>query len=302
MPNRAALLDRHLSAIERSELRAVRRVAAAYRRARAELVTQLLDQWPGHVATPEDAQRALRNMSLVQQIDGRLLELEQEMGIILRDVVTASGEQAIQQIERELALLPASLRPASLPSFATINTRLVEQFLPVALDGARLGTRALSLQLSRELQMGVIQGQSFPDLVRRLMATTPTGTTPAIWARGEVSATLATRRAVITAENGAKQAALGEAQREIPEVRKQAIAAMGPTTTETCINVHGQIQPVGEPFTLTGTPRFADAMQYPSFHWNCRTSIAMYHPAFEQGNATTERMRQAARAELAKRK
>lgn len=301
MPNRAALLDRHLSAIERSEARAVRRVAAAYRRARAELVTQLIDQWPGQVATPEQAAQALRSMALVQQIDGRLLELEQEIGIILRDVVSAGSEQALAQIERELALLPAAIRPANIPSFAMLHTRMIEQFLPVALDGAQLGTRALSLQLSRELQMGVIQGQSFPDLVRRLMAATPSGTTPAVWARGEVSATLATRRAVITAENGAKQAALGEVQAAIPEVRKQAVAAMGPTTTETCLRVHGQIQPVGEPFQLSGTPRFADAMQYPAFHWNCRTAVAMWHPSFEQGNATTENMRARAAAELRKR-
>lgn len=301
MPDRAVLLERHLSAVERSEARAVRRVAAAYRRARQELIGRLIEQWPGQVATPEQATQALRSMALVQQIDGRLLELEQEMGIILRDVVTSAGEQALEQINRELALLPAGIRPANIQSFALINTRMVEQFLPAALDSARLGTRTMSLQLSRELQMGVIQGESFPDLVRRLMAATPTGTTPAVWRRGEVSAELATRRTVITAENAAKQEAIAQARQTVPDVQKQAIAAMGPTTTDCCLRVHGQIQPVGEPFQLTGTPRFADAMMYPSFHWNCRTSIAMYHPAFEQGNATTARMRARAQAELRKR-
>lgn len=301
MPDRGQLIERHLSASERAEEQAVRSVAAAYRQARAELVARLIEQWPGSVSTPAEATQALRNLALIQQIDTRLAQLENEVGVILRDVVTVAGERAIQQIEREIALLPPSIRPA-VQSFAAINVRMIEQFLPVALDSARLGTRALSLQLARELQMGLIQGQSFPELIRRVMAATPTGQGPAVWRNGEVSAELAVRRTVITAENAAKHAVLLEVRESVPEVQKQAVSALGRNTTNCCLRVHGQIQPVDEPFELTGTPRFADRMMYPAFHWRCRTTVSMYHPSFEHSGLTTANMRAAAQAELARRR
>ena len=43
-------------------------------------------------------------------------------------------------------------------------------------------------------------------------------------------------------------------------------------------------------------------MMQPPFHWNCRTSVVAYHPRFEQGGATTDRMRREANEELAERK
>ena len=42
-------------------------------------------------------------------------------------------------------------------------------------------------------------------------------------------------------------------------------------TTETCLRVAKQRQPIGKPFRLTGSPRFSDEMQRPPFHHRCRT-------------------------------
>ncbi len=58
--------------------------------------------------------------------------------------------------------------------------------------------------------------------------------------------------------------------------QKIAIAVLDSKTTNCCKEVHGQIQNIEDPFILTGEPRFADEMQYPAFHWYCRTSIAMW--------------------------
>jgi len=77
---------------------------------------------------------------------------------------------------------------------------------------------------------------------------------------------------------------------------KQAIAAIDERTTDCCLRVHGQVVPFDGKFKLTGTPRFADEMEWSPFHWYCRTSVAMYHESFEEGE--TEQMREAARAEL----
>jgi hypothetical protein len=56
---------------------------------------------------------------------------------------------------------------------------------------------------------------------------------------------------------------------------RQAIAALDLRTTSCCLRVHGQIVPVDGMFELTGTPRFADNMDAPPFHYGCRTAIAL---------------------------
>lgn len=80
--------------------------------------------------------------------------------------------------------------------------------------------------------------------------------------------------------------------------QKQAIATIDERTTDCCLQVHGQIQPLDEPFQLSGTPRYADEIQDPPFHWYCRTSEALYHEAFEEVGIPTSKMRDAADAEL----
>lgn len=304
MPSRARTLDAHAIALERLETQQARQVAAAYNQARRELLAQMLDIWNGMVGsrdyTPEQATELLRRSGLLQQIDARLLRLEQELGINLRGIVTSSSETALEQIRQELALLPAHLRPANFGMFGTINTRMIERFVPVAFNDVQLGARSMAIVLKRELQTGLIQGESFDSLSRRLFAATTGDAGASPWRRGQLSAELATRRLVITAENGSKNAAIGELAREIPEVKKQAIAVIGQNTTDCCLRVHGQIQPNDQPFILTGTPRFVDQMQMPAFHWSCRTSIAMYHPVFERSGLTTANMRKSAEAQLAK--
>lgn len=56
---------------------------------------------------------------------------------------------------------------------------------------------------------------------------------------------------------------------------KVAVAVLDERTTECCLRVHGQVQPLDQPFRLTGTPRFADEMDWPAFHNHCRTSVAL---------------------------
>jgi hypothetical protein len=73
------------------------------------------------------------------------------------------------------------------------------------------------------------------------------------------------------------------------DFQKQAIAALDSRTTDCCLRVHGQVQPLDGLFHLTGDPRFADDMDWSPFHWNCRTSIALYKPEFDDG--LTDQMR-----------
>ena len=80
---------------------------------------------------------------------------------------------------------------------------------------------------------------------------------------------------------------------------KQAIAALDERTTDCCLRAHAQVVPLRRRFRLTGTPRFADRLDWTPFHWWCRTSVALYLPQYEDG--ITAQMRSAADAELAAR-
>ena len=70
---------------------------------------------------------------------------------------------------------------------------------------------------------------------------------------------------------------------------KQAVAALDNRTTDCCLRVHAQVQPMSAPFILTGTPRFADKVDWPAFHWYCRTSGVLYLPRFDDGITTQMR-------------
>ncbi len=73
------------------------------------------------------------------------------------------------------------------------------------------------------------------------------------------------------------------------DFQKQSIAALDGRTTDCCLRAHGQIVPLKDKFSLTGTPRFADALDWTPFHWRCRTSIVLYLSQFDDG--LTEKMR-----------
>lgn len=76
----------------------------------------------------------------------------------------------------------------------------------------------------------------------------------------------------------------------------QAVAAIDERTTDCCLQVHGQVQPLDKPFQLTGTPRYADELDHPPFHWYCRSAEAMLHRS-QVGDDLTREMEEAARAE-----
>lgn len=80
---------------------------------------------------------------------------------------------------------------------------------------------------------------------------------------------------------------------------KQAVAAIDARTTDCCLRVHGQVQPLNGAFHLTGTPRFADDVEWPPFHYWCRTSGVLYLPGYDDG--LTDLMRSSASQVLAER-
>jgi hypothetical protein len=83
------------------------------------------------------------------------------------------------------------------------------------------------------------------------------------------------------------------------EFSKQVVAALDHRTTDCCLQAHGQVVAFQGKFKLTGTPRFADELEWTPFHHYCRTSIVLYLPGYDDG--LTERMKQDARKVLGER-
>lgn len=81
------------------------------------------------------------------------------------------------------------------------------------------------------------------------------------------------------------------------EFVKQAIAGLDERTTDCCLRAHAQIVKMDQPFRLVGTPRYADFIQWPPFHWYCRTSGATILKE-DREDVLTEEMALAARAEI----
>jgi len=76
--------------------------------------------------------------------------------------------------------------------------------------------------------------------------------------------------------------------------KRQAIAALDEHTTPCCLNVHGQIVGMDEPFYTPEPPAFEEYQDGPPFHWHCRTATSLWHPNLEKFSPTTAEMKAAA--------
>lgn len=235
-----------------------------------------------------------RDETLYTQVDARMTALRSEVGDRARIAQVRGLEIGQATAKDELDATTRGLDMGVYFNLALINFGTIEIGLEEALVALETQDAALAQALRSGLRLGLIQGESFDDLALRLW-----GTDASVFSRGLTSALLGARRSVITAENGARDLVYKQYAEQIPGLMKQAVVAISGETTECCLRVHGQIQPLDKPYQLTGDPRFADEMMYPAFHWNCRTCSVAYHPDFEKGSRmTTSGMIEAAKEEL----
>lgn len=137
-------------------------------------------------------------------------------------------------------------------------------------------------------------------IVARLLSETSKDGRASVWQLSSVASNTEEARDVWTYAGALVIAYLSNANQLVTgaEYQKQVIATIDERTTDCCLRAHGQIQPLDKPFHLTGTPRFADFVNTPPFHWNCRSTQVLYNPAFEEFGITTQELRNAAGAEI----
>lgn len=268
-------------------------IAAAYRRARRDLMADLVDAF-GRLPdnpTPAQIQRLLGVQSLIASIEARIGELGQEMTLAVQDGIRATVEATYGSVVAEVEALAAGLGVDSFVPLAIDS--LLEATIEPAIAQIPSATQLLVQNLTGELRVRLARGDRMAEITKALYGK---GADGGIFGRGLTSARLMAHRAVSESENTARLLFLQDATTKVDGLQKQAVARIDGDTSKTCLAVHGQIQPVGMPFDLRGG--FGRA-QAPPFHWGpCRTTVTGYHRSFEDTSGlTTAGMRKDAAAQ-----
>jgi len=260
----------------------------------AEYTTRRLRRLFGRLGTEEHprgvvlaayrvAHRALRD---VYRNGGLALPLEvnEVLAALRRDVEAGVNEALRQAVTIGEEQAGAELEAYGVEYVPVVSPEIVvgaRDAVLTVVDGQIVRTRAIvagegpaALVLGDDTRVGILYpGQVVQEAARWLVVT-----------------------AVMSRVLGVGRAA----ERTGIDFRRQAVAAIDERTTDCCLRAHGQIVGMEEDFVLTGTPRFADKMRDPPFHWYCRTSQVLIR-AEDVGDDLTREMEEAAQAELAAR-
>ncbi len=287
----------HMATIQKREARLVRKVIRAYATALTDIRTRVAArlQTLGDTPTPSQIRSMGNDVMLIRAIEARLAILEDEFVGIFREEIPVVARMGILSGSEEVLIIAKAL---GVELFEFSINPLLEPVIESTIQQIPGEIAKFKGAIVAELRAGLSAGEPIPALMRRVFQRTPVDGRSSTFKRGMVSAELLTRRAVVQASNNAKAIYLEETQQQLPQLRKQAVASINGRTSDTCLRVHGQIKPINKPFDLSGTARFARRMMAPPFHWNCRTTVAAYHPVFEEGGVTTADMRREAKQEL----
>ena len=299
MPSNAAIKSQEI--LERLENSSARSIIKAYWKAYKDIGAEVAEAMTGLGPAPAiaDVRRVSRNVALLNSIDARLRTLSSDIAIQTREALATSQGLALASAEAELRRIATLLDI----DFDIFIGQFDEQLADLV-DSIMLGVNGLSdsqrVGFAAELTTSLIRGDSFERLADRLFALEPSSSGVSFARRGANSIELLVRRVVIEANNASRQLIYERAETQIPGLKKQLIAAIQPgRTTETCLKAHGQVQDIGSPYRLVGSPRFSREIMYPPFHWRCRSSSVAYHAEAEKrSKLKTEDMKDDAKAVL----
>lgn len=252
----------------------------AYRRLRVTLQEPLLQGGP----------RLMR-----AQLPAATAETRQALQRALSRSLTATGQQSQAFAQVELERLAELLGPGAriTPAAALASTEQARRLLLEAASARDLqwfdGVSGLLLAETVRLELASADPATAGELL--LAPGIAQDGRASVWRSGLGSMALAATDAVFSTDNAGRGAIYLAAQPSGQRYQKQAIAAIDARTTDCCRRVNGQIQPLDKPFELRGTPRFADRLMQPPFHWNCRTVTVLYHPLMERVGPTTQEIR-----------
>jgi hypothetical protein len=230
-----------------------------------------------------------------------LADLQRTVGGVIRGY-TSPVDEAVATFARQQFELVQRLAPERPPDFGQAQQATAEErkrILDSLAENIGHWLEALEARLQAELSRMQTAGESEKAITDRLLAEDIADGRVSVWRHGGNTMAASGSQDLWTAATAAAAAYYKAGEGQTGERwRKQVIAAIDERTTDCCLQVHGQIQDLDEPFHLTGTPRYSDYEQHPPFHDFCRTAETLWMERFEAVGITTDEMREAARAEL----
>lgn len=220
-----------------------------------------------------NAYRALKGNLIPRAIDEVLVGLRRDIAKVVFDILSAANVLGQNQAKAELAaneIASGYIRSLDISApqdawLAALNDQIIKSQAILKMDGD------LSLLIGNDLRGGILQ----PGPIVREGSRWIQSTIMAAW--------------TLNIEQPIKQSKI--------KFMREAIAAIDERTTDCCLRVHGQVVGLEEDFSLIGTPRFANKLHDPPFHWYCRTSQTLVR-AEDANDELSQQMRKAAKAEI----
>ena len=243
-------------------------------------------------------------LSTVSRVRSEIGNLERAVANVSREQLPKVDELTLWYMNQQLGNLRKVGEPG-LPNIQQLNITTYSERQQVY-QNTLIETPAWINDLARSMDTNLtrlaVSGADIDTAIGRLLALSITDGRASVFRLSGAAAQTQTSAATWTASVLAASGLFKETQIFTQTVyMKQAIAVIDQFTTDCCLRVHGQTQPLDKPFILVGSPRFADKLDSPPFHWNCRTATSLYTEKMEEKGIPTSAMTDAAQAELSAR-
>ena len=239
-------------------------------------------------------------LSMLPTVRREIDDLRAQVNAISKQQVDEVDEVTLWYINQQLGVLRRINEPR-LPNIQQLNQSTYSERRSIYENTLSPTAWIDSLQQGMEINFTrlAVANADLPTAVDRLLSVAISDGRASVYRMSGVAAKTQVSNSIWTASVLAASGLFRRVNQVTQTVyEKQAIAAIDHKTTDCCLRVHGQIQPLDKPFILTGTPRYADKMDSSPFHSNCRTAIALYTKRMETKGITTAEMEDAAQAEL----
>ena len=218
----------------------------------------------------------------------------------IRELVRVGMRGARNQLSGELFDLAKAEADWQLNAFAKANPFTVSYTLPAAsalravvnsdaIQGRTLSNwfagieRGARTSIERELNIGIVQGESISDLVRRVRGTASLGFKDGVYATTTRNAQAIARTAATHVSSRARELTYGENDSVIKSV--QYVATLDARTSETCASLSGRVFPIGE------GPR-------PPQHINCRSTTTPVMKSWKEMGIDAKELTPSTRASM----
>lgn len=240
-------------------------------------------------------------LSTISQIRREIGILESRVANVSREQVGKVDELSLWYMNQQLGNL-RKVGQTGLPNIQQLNLTTYGERQQIY-QNTLIDTPAWINDLARSMETNItrlaVAGADIDTAVSRLLASNITDGRASVFRLSGAAAQTQTSAATWTASVLAATGLFKATQIITKTVyMKQAIAVIDQATTDCCLRVHGQVQPLDKPFILEGTPRFADKLDSSPFHWNCRTVVSLYTEKMEEKGIPTSEMVDAAQAEM----